>query len=157
MHTHTHTHTHTQKKNKTKSKHSACMCTHSLQSCLVLCDPVDHSPPGSSVHGIFLARILEWVAILSCKGSSQLKDQTSVSCIFCNEGKFFTPEPLGKPPRHIRQHKQNWKVNFKVQLISSFQYNILFKVYVNIYRLKNVNNLKDRENISINVSSISFF
>ena len=35
----------------------------SLQSCLILCDPIDCSPPGSSVHGIFLARILEWVAI----------------------------------------------------------------------------------------------
>ena len=37
---HTHTHTHTQKKNKTKSKHSACMCAHSLQSRLALCDPM---------------------------------------------------------------------------------------------------------------------
>ena len=35
----------------------------SLQSCLTLCDPVDSSPPGSSVHGILQARILEWVAI----------------------------------------------------------------------------------------------
>ena len=34
----------------------------SLQSCLTLCDPIDSSPPGSSVHGIFQARILEWVA-----------------------------------------------------------------------------------------------
>ena len=33
------------------------------QSCLTLCDPMDCSPPGSSVHGIFQARILEWVAI----------------------------------------------------------------------------------------------
>ena len=35
----------------------------SLQSCLTLCDPTDSSPPGSSVHGIFQARVLEWVAI----------------------------------------------------------------------------------------------
>ena len=35
-----------------------------------LCDPMDYSPPGSSVHGIFQARILEWVAISSCRGSS---------------------------------------------------------------------------------------
>ena len=33
------------------------------QSCLTLCDPVDYSPPGSSVHGIFEARIMEWIAI----------------------------------------------------------------------------------------------
>ena len=42
-----------------------CVCTKSLQSCLTLCDPVDHNPPGSSVHGILQTRILEWVAIFS--------------------------------------------------------------------------------------------
>ena len=42
---------------------------------------MDYSPPGSSVHEILQARILEWVAILFSKASSQLKDQTWVSCI----------------------------------------------------------------------------
>ena len=42
---------------------------------------MDYSPPGSSVHGILQARILEWVAISSSSGSSQLRDQTHVSCI----------------------------------------------------------------------------
>ena len=37
------------------------MCAKSLQPCLTLCDPMDYSPPGSSVHGILQARILEWV------------------------------------------------------------------------------------------------
>ena len=41
----------------------ACVCAKSFQSCLTLCDAVDGSPPGSSVHGILQARILEWVAI----------------------------------------------------------------------------------------------
>ena len=40
-------------------------------SCPTLCDPMDCSPPGSSVHGISLARILEWVAISYSRGSSQ--------------------------------------------------------------------------------------
>ena len=40
------------------------------QSCLTLCDPMDCSPPGSSVHGIFQARMLEWVAIPSSRGSN---------------------------------------------------------------------------------------
>ena len=52
------------------------------------------SPPGSSVHGISQARILEWVAISFSEGSSWLRDQTRVSCI---AGGFFTTEPLGKP------------------------------------------------------------
>ena len=49
------------------------------QSCLTLCDPVDCSPPGSSVHGILQARILKWVAISSSRGSSQPRDRTHVS------------------------------------------------------------------------------
>ena len=51
----------------------------SALSCLILCDPVDYSAPGSSVRGILQARILEWVAIPSCRGSSQARDQTQVS------------------------------------------------------------------------------
>ena len=44
------------------------MRTKSLQLCLTLCDPMDHSPPSSSVHGILQARILEWVAISLFRG-----------------------------------------------------------------------------------------
>ena len=51
------------------------------QSCLTLCDPIDYSPPGSSVHGILPARILKWVAISSSRGSSQPRDRTHISCI----------------------------------------------------------------------------
>ena len=51
------------------------------QSCPTLCDPVDCSPPGFSVHGILQARILEWVAISFSRGSSQPRDQTRVSHI----------------------------------------------------------------------------
>ena len=50
-----------------------CVCE-SLQSCPTLCNPMDHSPPGSSVHGILQARILEWVAMPSSRGSSQPRD-----------------------------------------------------------------------------------
>ena len=49
----------------------SCVCLWSVaQSCLTHCDPMDYSPSGSSVHGIFSARILEWVAIYSSRGSS---------------------------------------------------------------------------------------
>ena len=55
---------------------------------------MDCSPPGSSVHEILQARILEWVAIPFSRGSSQPRDQTQVSCI---AGRFFTIWPPGKP------------------------------------------------------------
>ena len=51
------------------------------QSCPTLCDPVDCSPPVSSVHGILQTRVLEWVAISFSRGSSRPRDQTWVSCI----------------------------------------------------------------------------
>ena len=51
------------------------------QLCQTLCDPMDCGPPGSSVHGILQARILEWVAISSSRGSSRPRFQTCISCI----------------------------------------------------------------------------
>ena len=51
------------------------------QLCLALCDPMDCSLPGSSLHGILQARVLEWVAISFSRGSSQPRDRTRVSCI----------------------------------------------------------------------------
>ena len=57
------------------------------QSCPTLSDSMDCSPPGSSVHGILQAKILEWVAIPFSRGSSWPRDQTWVSCIAC---RFFT-------------------------------------------------------------------
>ena len=57
------------------------------QSCLTLCDPIDCSPPGSSIHGIFQARVLEWVAISFSRGSSKPRDRTRVSHIV---GRRFT-------------------------------------------------------------------
>ena len=65
----------------------AVWCAKLLQSCLALCNPIDCSPPGSSVRGILQARILEWVAILFFRASSWPRDGTRVSCI---AGEFFT-------------------------------------------------------------------
>ena len=63
------------------------MCVLVAQLCLTLCNPMDYSPPDSSVHGILHARILELVAISLSRGSSRPKDQTQVSCI---ADRFFT-------------------------------------------------------------------
>ena len=58
-----------------------------MLSCVRLCDPMDCSPPGSSVHGILQGGILQWVAIPFSRRSSQLRDWTRVSCI---ADRFFT-------------------------------------------------------------------
>ena len=76
------------KKLKLKKKESVwygSMHAKLLQSCPILCNPMDHSLPGSSVCGILQARILEWVAMPSSRGSSQPRDRTHVSCVSCTE------------------------------------------------------------------------
>ena len=76
------------------------VCAQSLQSCLTLCNPMDYSLPGSSVHGISKARLLEWVAISFSRGSSW------VSCI---AGRFFTICATGESKLFYSKgnHKQN--------------------------------------------------
>jgi len=70
---------HLGKKKKVKSEVS--------QSCLTLCNPMDCNLPGSSVHGILQARVLEWVAISFSRRSSQPRDQTQVAHV---AGRCFT-------------------------------------------------------------------
>ena len=70
------------------------------QSYSSLSDPIDYSPPVSSVHGISQARILEWVAISFSSESSQPRAQT---CVFCLTGRFFTTESSGKPGLQVTE------------------------------------------------------
>ena len=67
------------------------------QLCPALCDLMDYSPPGSSVHGILQARILEWAAISSCRDPPDpgIEPMSPVSPVLA--GGFFTTEPVGKP------------------------------------------------------------
>ena len=76
-----------------------------LQSCLTVCNPMDCSPPGSSVHGILQARILEWVAIppLGDLPNSGMEPKSLTSPALA--GRFFTTEPPGKPLR-VFDHPQ---------------------------------------------------
>ena len=62
-------------------KHACAHASSGAQSCPILCKPIDSSPPGSSNHGIFQARVLEWVAISFSRGSCWPRDQTCLSCI----------------------------------------------------------------------------
>ena len=66
-----------------------CVCVLHGSTCLTLCNPMDCSSSGSSVHGIFQARILEWAAILYSIGSFQPRDWTCVSCISCIGRQIF--------------------------------------------------------------------
>ena len=76
----------------------AMMCTHAQSlSRVQFCATPYCSLPGSSVHGIILARKLGWVAIFSSRGSSWPRERTHVSCVFCIVGGFFTAELPGKP------------------------------------------------------------
>ena len=76
------------------------VCVLRAQSCLTLCYPMDCSPQGSSVYGISQARILEWVAISSSRGSSWPRDRTHVSCIFWTDDRT-----LGRKNNKTRRRK----------------------------------------------------
>ena len=69
------------------------------QSCLTLCNPMDCSVPDSSIHGILLARILEWVTIPFSRGSSQPRDWTQFSLI---AGRFFTVWATSEAPKMVQ-------------------------------------------------------
>ena len=66
------------------------MCVKSLQSCPTVCNPMDQSLPGSSVHGILQAGILEWVAMPSSRGSPQPRDGAESLTSPALAGEFFT-------------------------------------------------------------------
>ena len=66
------------------------MCAKSFQLCLTLCDPMDCSPPGFSIHEVLQAGILEWVAVSSSKASSRPRNWTCVCYMSTLAGGFFT-------------------------------------------------------------------
>ena len=68
----------------------------SLLLCPTLCDPVDGSLPGSSLHGILQARTLEWVAMPFSRETSDSETTPASPAVLVVDG-FFTPEPKGKP------------------------------------------------------------
>ena len=81
-------------KSDTETCIAAAAAAKSLQSCPTLRNPMDCSPPGSSVHGISQAGILEWIAISSSRGSSQPRDQTQSPAL---QADCSPSEAPGKP------------------------------------------------------------
>ena len=78
------------------------------QVCLTLCDPMDYGQPDSSVHGIFQARILEWVAISYSKGFSWPRDRTQVSWVSHIGRWFFTTAP--HTHMHVSLDHSAWSI-----------------------------------------------
>ena len=76
------------------SRFSWCVCVLVTQSCLILCDPMNYSLPGFSVHGILQARILEWVAIPFSRGSSGPGIECRSPAL---QADSLQSEPPGKP------------------------------------------------------------
>ena len=118
-----------------------CSCCLVARSSLTLCNPMDCSLPGSSVHGILQARRLEWVAISFSRVFSQPRDWTRVSCV---AGEFFTSEPPGKPRKYTRPHKINivlnddktamlYLISFVSRVIDTFLGNPSFAIIIGEY------------------------
>ena len=72
-----------------------------------LCDPTDHSPPGSSVHGILQARIPEWVAMSSCKGFLIQGSKLPLLRLLALAGDSLPLRPLGNPTVSIAEYLIN--------------------------------------------------
>ena len=84
-----------------------CVYIKSLQLCLTLRDPVDCSPPGSSVHELLQARILEWVAMPSSRESSPPRDGTHVSYVSCiGRWVLYHWRYLGSPVLSMKSESQ---------------------------------------------------
>ena len=98
---------------KKRSKKPLCVCS-VAESRPTLCNPMDCNLPGSSVHGILQARILEWVAISSSRGSSQSGDQTCVSMSPALAGGSLPLRQAGKPTRYRVWPKQQRTTKAKV-------------------------------------------
>ena len=81
------------------------------QSCLTLCSPMDCSSPGSSVHGIFQERILEWVAISFSRGSSWPRDCTRVSCVSwtCTQVHYQLSHDRSPEANQLIARHQKWQ------------------------------------------------
>ena len=77
------------------------------QSCLPLCDIMDHSPPGSSVHGLLQARILEWVAIFLLQEIFLTQGLNHVSCSPALQADSLSTEPSGKPHARLVPLQEN--------------------------------------------------
>ena len=88
-----------------------------IQLCLTLCDPMDCSPPGSSIHAVLQARILEWVVMPSSRGSSRPRDWTHVSYISCTGRRVLDPGSIGIFPNIMTPSSTRFDVKYFESLL----------------------------------------
>ena len=122
-------------------------CAKLLQSCLTLCYPMDHSSPSASVHEILQARILQWVAMPSSRGSSRSRDQTlHLMCAALAPslmslvlvGRFFTTNAAWKAPTYgLKSQLRSRSLTLDMQRLSE-----LLSVYGLRYRILSVKSQK---------------
>ena len=122
IHTHAHESESVDLHTHTKVKVKVLICTHShksesevAQSCLTLCDPVDCSPPGSSVHGSLQARILEWVAVPSSRGPPHPGIGPASFMAPALQEDPCTTEPPGKPRTDARGSTETLLMSLKIR------------------------------------------
>ena len=99
------------------------------QSCPTLCDPMDCSLPGSSVHGIFQARVLEWVATSFSRRSSWHRDRIQVSCIVRRHFYRLSHQGSGHiiilPEAHFELKSDFLKYNFNLKTVKQLFFSVL--------------------------------
>ena len=105
-----------------------CFCCSVAKSCLSLCDPMDCSPPGSSVHEILQARILEWVAIPFSRGSSQPRDQTWVY-LHCRQILYHLSHQ-GSPSHIDKRKRKKERKSFLLMMRMLKIYSLNFPIYI---------------------------
>ena len=121
-----------------------CVCAKLLQLCLSLCDLMDCSPPDSSVRGILQARILEWVATPSSKGSSQFREWTCVSYVPCIGRQVFTTSAAWKAPwtrlllfSRLVMSNSLWPYGLQASLSFTFSWSLLKLMSIELLMLFN--------------------
>ena len=114
------------------------------QSCLTLCDPMDYSPPGFSVCGIFQARILEWVVISFSGGSSPPRVEPLSPVSPALQWVSLPDEPLGKPNLVFSFYKSRGKIRLPFSCMFVFLFFCFF--FFNIRMAKEISTGKRRIN-----------
>ena len=142
------------------AQHQQSLCSVS-QLCLTLWNPIDCSPLDSSIHGIFLARILEWIVISSSRASSRPRDWTYVSCISRITGGSFITESQGKPiyiytmeyylvikRKEVVKHSIIWMNLEYIMLRERYQTKKAGLVWFNFYEMSRTNKSTETESRS---------